>query len=152
MACARFPAARRPASAIAGLRSSIPLPQEISRWPSRDRWWITYNGELYNFPELRRELESRGERFQTECDTEVLLRMYVVDGPSMLRRLNGIFAFAIWDDQEKHPVSRARSARRETALLHARLRGMFAFASEIKPLLPLVGSPDARSRLLLPTI
>src|SRR5688572_27034633 len=68
-------------------------PMEFSR-----RWWITYNGELYNFRELRRELESAGERFRTDCDTEVLLRMFAVHGVAMLERLNGIFALAVWDD------------------------------------------------------
>ena len=117
-----------------------PSPAGAQPMDFADRWWITYNGELYNFPELRRELESRGERFQTACDTEVLLRMYVVDGPSMLRRLNGIFAFAIWDDQEKS-LFLARDRLGVKPLYYARPDGGFAFASEIKPLLPLIGSP-----------
>ena len=56
---------------------------------------ISYNGEVYNFRELRAELEPLGHTFHTNCDTEVVLRMFVVDGQSMLERLNGIFAFAI---------------------------------------------------------
>src|SRR5947209_9822652 len=78
-----------------------PSPAGAQPMGYRNRWWITYNGELYNFRELRGELERRGERFATACDTEVLLRMFVVHGPAMLGRLNGIFAFAIWDDREK---------------------------------------------------
>src|SRR5215204_4987096 len=78
-----------------------PSPAGAQPMSYADRWWITYNGELYNFRELRAELESRGERFQTNSDTEVLLRMFVVHGPDMLPRLNGIYAFAIWDDVER---------------------------------------------------
>ena len=61
------------------------------------RYLITYNGELYNYRELRSELAADGFRFDTDCDTEVLLAAYARDGDGMLRRLNGIFAFAIWD-------------------------------------------------------
>src|SRR6188472_1731671 len=61
------------------------------------RYWITYNGELYNFRALRSELEAEGFTFESECDTEVLLAMYARYGEAMLDRLNGIFAFAIWD-------------------------------------------------------
>src|SRR5215210_2915021 len=59
------------------------------------RYWITYNGELYNFPKLKDELERDGFVFTTTCDTEVVLAMYARYGPEMLERLNGIFALAI---------------------------------------------------------
>ena len=65
------------------------------------RYWITYNGEVYNFQELRTELESRGHTFRSNTDTEVVLRLYVEQGPAMLERLNGMFAFAIWDSEER---------------------------------------------------
>jgi asparagine synthase (glutamine-hydrolysing) len=104
------------------------------------RWWITYNGELYNFMELRRELEQLGERFQTACDTEVLLRMYVVHGPAMLARLNGIFAFAIWDDFERQ-LFLARDRLGVKPLYYTQAGDVFAFASEIRALLPFVASP-----------
>src|SRR4051812_11963303 len=104
------------------------------------RWWITYNGELYNFRELREELEAHGERFQTACDTEVLLRMYVVHGPDMLERLNGIFAFAIWDNEERQ-LFLARDRLGVKPLYYTRRSDVFAFASELKPLLPLIGYP-----------
>ena len=106
-----------------------------------ERWWITYNGELYNFLELRRELEARGERFRTSCDTEVLLRMFVAHGPKMLERLNGIFALAIWDDREKR-LFMARDRLGVKPLYYTRFEGSFAFASEIKALLPFVGTPS----------
>ena len=56
-----------------------------------------YNGEVYNHPELRAELEAHGETFETTCDTEVVLRLLVRDGPAALDRLNGQFAFALWE-------------------------------------------------------
>src|SRR5919106_1580336 len=78
-----------------------PTPAGAQPMGHADRWWITYNGELYNFRELRRDLERAHERFLSVCDTEVLLRMFAVHGVAMLERLNGIFAFAIWDDVDK---------------------------------------------------
>lgn len=63
--------------------------------------WITYNGEIYNFQELRRDLESKGVRFHTTTDTEVLLELYRHEGPAFLSRLRGMFAFALWDADER---------------------------------------------------
>jgi asparagine synthase (glutamine-hydrolysing) len=71
------------------------------------RFWITYNGEIYNFRELRAELERDGFHFNSDCDTEVVLAMYARHGSAMLKRLNGIFAFAIWDS-ERHELFVAR--------------------------------------------
>lgn len=62
---------------------------------------ITYNGELYNTPELRQDLEARGYTFRTNCDTEVLLTAYMEWGPACVERFNGIFAFGIWDEAEQ---------------------------------------------------
>lgn len=62
---------------------------------------IVYNGELYNALELKKELETRGHRFKTQCDTEVLLVCYIEWGKSCVDRLNGIFAFAVWDGKEQ---------------------------------------------------
>ena len=114
-----------------------PSPAGAQPMSYDDRWWITYNGELYNFRELRRDLELRGERFQTECDTEVLLRMFVVHGPAMLQRLNGIFAFAIWDQRDKK-LFLARDRLGVKPLYYTRGSSWFAFASELKVLLPLL--------------
>src|SRR6266704_505846 len=59
--------------------------------------WIVFNGEIFNYRELRSELQSRGHRFQTQTDTEVLLHLYEESGPECLSRLNGQFAIAIWN-------------------------------------------------------
>jgi asparagine synthase (glutamine-hydrolysing) len=65
------------------------------------RYWIAYNGEVYNYKDLRPRLESRGYRFRSNTDTEVVLYSYIEEGPAMLDRLNGMFAIAIWDSHER---------------------------------------------------
>jgi asparagine synthase (glutamine-hydrolysing) len=65
------------------------------------RYVIVFNGEIYNFPELRRELDQKGERFITSGDAEVLLRLYMLEQEKALERLNGMFAFAIWDRKRR---------------------------------------------------
>jgi asparagine synthase (glutamine-hydrolysing) len=118
-----------------------PSPAGAQPMAYADRWWITYNGELYNFRELRHELEADGERFGSDCDTEVLLRMFALHGPAMLERLNGIFAFAVWDDLEQRLfVARDRLGVKPLYYMHR--RGLFAFASELKVLLPFLETPS----------
>jgi asparagine synthase (glutamine-hydrolysing) len=63
--------------------------------------FIIYNGEVYNFPELRKELEARGHRFRSATDTEVVLNAYKEWGESCVTRFNGMFAFAVWDTQKQ---------------------------------------------------
>src|SRR5918992_4454928 len=65
------------------------------------RYHIVYNGEVYNSAELRHELERKGYSFRSRTDTEVVLNLYVDQGPKMLDRLNGMFAIAVWDAQER---------------------------------------------------
>jgi asparagine synthase (glutamine-hydrolysing) len=115
-----------------------PSPAGAQPMSFGNRWWITYNGELYNVRELRRDLELLGERFETECDTEVLLRMFVLHGPMMLNRLNGIFAFAIWDERDKR-LFLARDRLGVKPLYYTHRPGWLAFASELKALLPFLG-------------
>ncbi len=107
------------------------------------RYWITYNGEIYNFRELRAELERDGFRFRSDCDTEVLLALYARDGARALDRLNGIFAFAVWDT-ELRELFLARDRLGIKPLYYAEAGGVFAFASEIKAMLPVL--PPTRLR------
>jgi asparagine synthase (glutamine-hydrolysing) len=65
------------------------------------RYALTYNGEIYNYLDIREELEAKGEKFSTATDTEVLLKAYRQWGEKCLDKFNGMFAFAIWDDVEK---------------------------------------------------
>ena len=83
------------------------------------RYLIVFNGEIYNFRELRRELEADGVAFRTTSDTEVLLALFAREGERMLPRLRGMFAFAIWDTQTTGTVPRARSVWHQAALLCA---------------------------------
>jgi asparagine synthase (glutamine-hydrolysing) len=97
------------------------------------RFTITFNGEIYNFRELRTELEREGTSFHTGTDTEVLLRLYERHGTDMLGRLRGMFAFAIWDEQER-TCFLARDALGIKPLYHATRNDVFAFASELRSL------------------
>jgi asparagine synthase (glutamine-hydrolysing) len=97
---------------------------------------ITYNGEIYNSPQLRDKLKEKGYAFETTCDTEVLLRLYEDRGPAMTEDLRGMFAFAIWDNTTgKLFVARDHHGQKPLFYVHDKARGLFAFASEIKALL-----------------
>lgn len=100
---------------------------------------ITYNGEIYNFRELRAELESLGHGFRTRSDTEVLLNAYVEWGDRCVQRLNGIFAFGLWDER-KQKLLLARDPLGVKPLYYARRGNALLFGSELKALLahPLV--------------
>ena len=98
------------------------------------RFVIVYNGEVYNFRELRSELESAGHRFQSQTDTEVVLKAWIEWGEDALQRLNGMFAFAIWDGVEREIVL-ARDRYGIKPLYIAQAGKTFLFASEIKSLL-----------------
>ncbi|HYS52865.1 MAG TPA: asparagine synthase (glutamine-hydrolyzing) [Thermoanaerobaculia bacterium] len=95
---------------------------------------VTFNGEIYNFRELRRELESDGFRFRSESDTEVLVYLYERHGASMVEKLDGDFAFAIWDERARS-LFLARDRFGVKPLYFASLGGDFYFASEIRALL-----------------
>jgi asparagine synthase (glutamine-hydrolysing) len=97
--------------------------------------WLTYNGEVYNFQELRAELEARGVAFRTKGDTEVILRAYEVYGDAAVERLRGMFAFAIWDARRRRLLL-ARDPLGIKPLYYTRTAdGFFLFASEIRALL-----------------
>jgi asparagine synthase (glutamine-hydrolysing) len=99
------------------------------------RYWIVFNGEIYNYRELRAELERRGRTFRTTSDTEVLLAAWLEYGEPAVSRLNGQFAFLIWDTQERRLFG-ARDRMGEKPLYWAQSpQGHFLFASELKGLL-----------------
>ncbi len=95
---------------------------------------IAYNGEIYNFLELRTELEAQGRAFRTRSDTEVLLHLYDRDGPAMVERLRGMYAFALWD-QARGGLFLARDPLGIKPLYYADDGGTFRVASQVKALL-----------------
>ena len=98
------------------------------------RFHIVFNGEIYNFRELRQELTALGTTFRTETDTEVILKMYQLYGPECVREFAGMFALAIWDDQEQ-TCFLARDPLGIKPLYYHESRGGLVFASELKALL-----------------
>jgi asparagine synthase (glutamine-hydrolysing) len=96
--------------------------------------WIVFNGEIYNCPELRSELEGKGYRFRSATDTEVILQLYAEEGAGCVRRLNGIFAFAILDRRAQRLVL-ARDHVGVKPLYYFHANGRFFFGSEIKGIL-----------------
>lgn len=96
--------------------------------------WIVFNGEIYNFAELRRFLHKKGHQFQTHSDTEVILHLYEEFGPESLEYLDGIFAFAIWDSA-KQQLFIARDRLGIKPLYYAEVNQQLIFGSELKVLL-----------------
>jgi asparagine synthase (glutamine-hydrolysing) len=96
--------------------------------------WIVFNGEIYNFPELRRELELRGHRFYTNTDTEVIVHLYEDYGSECVQKLRGMFAFALYDER-KHRLLLARDRLGIKPLHYALANGRLLFGSEIKAVL-----------------
>lgn len=113
------------------------------------RYHITFNGEIYNFLEIRAELESIGCRFQSQSDTEIILAAFATWGEACQQRFNGMWAFAIWDAREKAMfLSRDRLGKKP--LFHATLPGGgFAFASEMKALFPLLNEVRPNKALVM---
>ena len=129
-----------------GVRRLSIIDRALGHQPmqSRDgRLVLVFNGEIYNYLALRRELEGRGTRFDTHSDTEVLLRLLERDGLAGVRRIEGMFAFALWDDSEGR-LTLCRDWLGQKSLYWVRTPAGFAFASEIKALLTL---PDVDREL-----
>ena len=102
--------------------------------------WTVFNGEIFNYVELRRDLEARGHRFYTSSDTEVIVHLYEEHGDRFPDFLNGQFAIALWDKRQQRLIlTRDRTGIRP--LFHARAAGGIAFASEVKALLEVPGMP-----------
>ncbi|HMF92361.1 MAG TPA: asparagine synthase (glutamine-hydrolyzing) [Candidatus Angelobacter sp.] len=96
--------------------------------------WIVFNGEIYNFAELRTRLESRGHRFYTNSDTEVIVHLYEDHGSDCVHHLRGMFAFAVWDETRQRLLL-ARDRFGKKPLHYALHQGRLLFGSEIKALL-----------------
>ncbi len=112
--------------------------------------WITYNGEIYNFAELRHELESKGHRFRSRTDTEVILHLYEQEGAECVRRLKGMFAFCICDLRSGSPqLFLARDHFGVKPLYYIHRGAKLAIASEAKALLQL---PDVAAEIDLESL
>lgn len=100
--------------------------------------WTVFNGEIYNFRDLRKDLESHGHVFKTMSDTEVLVHGYEEWGNDVVNRLRGMFAFAIWDKKAKKMLL-ARDRLGKKPLYYTQMSGSLYFASELKSLLQITG-------------
>jgi len=114
---------------IGQTRLSVVYKKDVPTPMQRDGAIITFNGEIYNWLPLRRELEAKGWRFQTPTDIEVVLCAYLEWGADCLQRFNGMFAFAIWHD-EKLFLARDRLGKKP--LFYVQRKDKLAFASELK--------------------
>ncbi|MBI5327370.1 MAG: asparagine synthase (glutamine-hydrolyzing) [Deltaproteobacteria bacterium] len=103
--------------------------------------WISFNGEIFNYKQLKKMLILQGHRFRSNCDTEVIIHLYEEYGDECLDRLNGQFAFVIWDSGRKR-VFGARDRLGIRPFYYSWNDGIFAFASELKGMLPAVGKGD----------
>jgi asparagine synthase (glutamine-hydrolysing) len=110
--------------------------------------WVVFNGEIYNFRELRAELERQGHQFRTRCDTEVIVHLYERDGLDLFNQLAGMFAIAVWDERRGRLVL-ARDRLGKKPLVWALSGGQFYFASELKAIAALAEVPRRVNPLAL---
>ena len=104
---------------------------------------VVMNGELYNLREVRKDLEKRGHKFETQTDTEILPHLYEEYGEAMLEQINGMFAFALWDKRKKKLLI-ARDRFGEKPLYYGVFDGKLIFASELKVLL---ANPSVKTKI-----
>ena len=123
-----------PYAALIHRRLSVIDPENGAQPMRFGKYIIVYNGEIYNTDEIREELEHFGYEFETHCDTEVVLKAYHKWKERSCEKLNGIFAYAVWDDEEKELFA-CRDRIGVKPLYYAEKGGIFAFASRIKSLL-----------------
>ncbi len=109
-------------------RGRQPIPNEDGSL------WLVCNGEIYNSPELRDELRAKGHTFRTSTDVETILHLYEEEGDACVRRLRGMFGFAIWD-KRRNRLFGARDPMGQKPFFHAEAGGSFLFASEVKGIL-----------------
>jgi asparagine synthase (glutamine-hydrolysing) len=107
--------------------------------------WVVFNGEIYNFADLRQQLQQRGHQFRTHSDTEVIVHLYEEHGDDLVQHLNGMFALALWDERRQRLLL-ARDRMGEKPLYFTQSKEAFVFASELKALLQ---HPSIERRLSL---
>ncbi|MBW3541875.1 MAG: asparagine synthase (glutamine-hydrolyzing) [Planctomycetes bacterium] len=132
----------RPSAVLGHRRLSI-IDLAGSRQPlcnEDGRVWVVFNGEIYNYRELRRDLAGRGHRFQTDGDTETIVHLYEEYGDECVRHLRGMFAFAVWDDQRGRLLL-VRDRMGQKPLFYRAEPGRLWFGSELKALLQVPGAP-----------
>ena len=139
-----------PGVALGHCRLAIIDLHETGHQPMPDaagRYWISFNGEIYNYIELRSDLEKRGYSFRGRSDTEVLVTAYAEWGEACLEKLRGMFAFAIWDVTERRLFAARDRLGIKPFHYCADADGRLCFASEIKALLPFLQSRRVRRNL-----
>jgi len=122
-----------------GMRRLTVIDLETGRQPicnEDESVWVVFNGEIYNFRALRRDLEKQGHHFRTATDTETIVHLYEEYGPDCVGKLRGMFTFALWDDRRKQ-LMLARDRLGIKPLYYTEVQGRLAFGSELKALLQL---------------
>jgi asparagine synthase (glutamine-hydrolysing) len=147
------PALQKPSLGLGARRLAILDLSELGLQPMQIEngdYWITYNGEIYNYLEIRDELEGKGESFRTHTDTEVILRAYRQWGPSCVNRFNGMWAFAIWDRKQRRLFC-SRDRFGVKPFYYFIFDSQIVFGSEIKQILAYPGVPrTANESIVLP--
>lgn len=141
------PAPSRPGCALGHRRLSIIDLSSTGIQPLANEdhtIWTVFNGEIYNYQDLTRELKSRGHTFQTETDTEVIVHLYEEYGDAFVERLRGMFALAVWD-QRRERLLLARDRLGQKPLFYREDQGRLIFASELKSLLQIQDAPRSLS-------